>query len=573
MAFNIGTRNNSNINDVIELLNMTAQDFYKGKIQFVDRSYFSHLKANILSGIIDIERTIRGTFGCDLSMASIDENILKQMYPNACLTMFNDGNSVDIEKLSYYLTSLRNINAHVFISKEDTSFLESDFSFLQNKKHFHGSIKYLNNDKVTVAGILFIILNFLRSQSIAILNKDDYLVGVISNGKYELDDGQRFVNEISHTNLEIEIRKKRGSDVATSIMGELFDKASTDGTKYSISIGRETYPTFKVDCTLDGNRLIIQKRSLTRTYYKEDYVLKIEDEKEFIRLANLLPPFGLVDYLYESGITVFNKESASVINGRFEIISKINRPKFYADKNLALLMFKDKASDFRIMSSLMTDGLSRLLLATENFIYRTRKINRGSDYTSLAKALSYINTPDEILNEVIYLRNFCAHGYILNDYLIYRDEVRQFTLEYIIKTIKSLSDFLERNQKDVFNNFKEYKREFLINKILKIKYKIAINYTDKVIDDYPKYDKKELAKKNAFIKNSFFDVTMFNEITNFEIQKIRVIQVHLPDTDDCLYFYDNTKSRERLDFFCSCFGYEIISEKDCGLIIEIELSK
>lgn len=573
MAFKIGTRNNSNINDVIELLNMTAQDFYKAKIQFVDRSYFSHLKANILSGIIDIERTIRGTFGCDLSMVSVDENILKQMYPNACLTMFNDGNSVDIEKLSYYLTSLRNINAHVFISKDDASFLESDFSFLQNQKHFHGSIKYLVDDKVTVAGILFIILSFLRSQSIAILNKDDYLVGVISNGKYELDDGQRFVNEISHTNLEIEIRKKRGSDIATSIMGELFDKASIDGTKYSISIGRETYPTFKVDCTLDGNRLIIQKGSLTRTYYKEDYVLNIEDEKEFIRLANLLPPFGLVDYLYESGITVFNKESASVINDRFEIISKINRPKFYADKNLALLMFKDKASDFRIMSSLMADGLSRLLLATENFIYRTRKINRGSDYTSLAKALSYINTPDEILNEVIYLRNFCAHGYILNDYLIYRDEVRQFTLEYIIKTIKSLSDFLEHNQKDIFNNFKEYKREFLINKILKIKYKIAINYTDKVIDDYPKYDKKELTKKNAFIKNSFFDVTMFNEITNFEIQKIRVIQVHLPDTDDCLYFYDNTKSRERLDFFCSCFGYEIISEKDYGLIIEIELSK
>ena len=108
---------------------------------------------------------------------------------------------------------------------------------------------------------------------------------------------------------------------------------------------------------------------------------------------------------------------------------------------------------------------------------------------------------------------------------------------------------------------------------MKIKYKIAINYTDKVIDDYPKYDKKELAKKNAFIKNSFFDVTMFNEITNFEIQIIRVIQVHLPDTDNCLYFYDNTKSRERLDFFCSCFGYKIISEKDCGLIIEIELSK
>lgn len=573
MAFNIGTKNNSGINDVIEFLNTTAQDFYNGKIKFVDKSYFSRLKANFLGGIIDVERTIRGTFGCDLSMVSIDENQLKQMYPNACLTMFNDGDSVDIEKLSYYLTSLRNINAHVFISKEDNSFLKSDFSFLHNQKHFHGSIKYLIDDRVTVAGILFIILSFLRSQSIATLIKDDFIVGVISNGKYELDDGQRFVDEISHTNLEIEIRKKSGSDIITSLMGELFDRAIIDGTKYSISIGKVTYPTFKVDLTLDGNRLIIQKGSLTRTYYKEEYALKIEDEKEFIRLANLLPPFGLVDYLYESGITVFNKESASRIDDSFELISKINRPKFYADKNLALLILKDKASDFRIVSSLMVDALSRLLLATENFIYRTRKINRGTGYTSLAKALRYINTPDEILTEVIYLRNFSAHGYILNDYLIYRDEVRQFTLEYIVKTIKSLSDFLEHNQKDVFNNFKEYKREYLIDKVVKTKYKIAINYTDKVIDDYPRYDKKELAKKNAFINNSFFDVTMFNEITDFEIQRTRVIQVYLPDTNECLYFYDNRKSRERLDFFCSCFRYEIISEKDYGLIIEIDLSK
>ena len=107
--------------------------------------------------------------------------------------------------------------------------------------------------------LLFIILSFLRSRSIATLIKDDFIVGVISNGKYELDDGQRFVDEISHTNLEIEIRKKSGSDVITSLMGELFDRASIDGTKYSISIGKVTYPTFKIDLTLDGNRLMIQK--------------------------------------------------------------------------------------------------------------------------------------------------------------------------------------------------------------------------------------------------------------------------------------------------------------------------
>lgn len=528
MAFIINTRNSSNINDVIEFLNTTAQDFYSGKIQFVDKSFFSRLKANFLSGLIDIERTIRGTFGCDLSMVSIDESLLKQMYPNACLDLFNKGDSVDIEKMSYYLTSLRNINAHAFIGEEDIAFLKADFSFLQNQKHFHESIKYLVDNKVTVAGIIFIILNFLRSQSISTLVKDDFVIGVISNGKYEIDDGQRFIAEISKTDLEVEIRKVIGSDIITSIVGELIHTISNDGTKHSISIGKEIYPTFKVIFALNDNNLAIEKGSLTRTYYKEDYLLKIDDVKEFIKLSNLLPPFGLVDYLYESNISVFNKETASLINNSFELISKINKPKFYADKNLQLLILKDKASDFRITSSLMVDGLARLFLATENFIYRTRKIYRRMEHTSIAKALRYVGTPEDILNEIVYLRNFSAHGYMLNDYLIYKGQVRQFTLDYIIKTIKSLSGFFEQNQKDIFNNFKEYKREYLINKVIKMKYKIAIAYTDKVIDDYPKYDKNELAKKNGFINNSFFDVTMFNEITNFEIQKVRVVQVHLP---------------------------------------------
>ena len=38
---------------------------------------------------------------------------------------------------------------------------------------------------------------------------------------------------------------------------------------------------------------------------------------------------------------------------------------------------------------------------------------------------------------------------------MFKDDVRQFTLEYIIATIKQLSDYLEINVKDVYNKFKE----------------------------------------------------------------------------------------------------------------------
>ena len=54
-----------NKDDIIEFLNSRADSFYNGKLKFFDRSYDSRYKANLLDGMIDIERTIRGVFGCD----------------------------------------------------------------------------------------------------------------------------------------------------------------------------------------------------------------------------------------------------------------------------------------------------------------------------------------------------------------------------------------------------------------------------------------------------------------------------------------------------------------------------
>ena len=73
-----------NKDDIIEFLNSTADSFYNGKIEFFDRSYDSRYKANLLAGMIDIERTIRGVFGCDLSLKTADYDLIKQMYPHAC---------------------------------------------------------------------------------------------------------------------------------------------------------------------------------------------------------------------------------------------------------------------------------------------------------------------------------------------------------------------------------------------------------------------------------------------------------------------------------------------------------
>ena len=499
------------------------------------------------------------------------------MYPHAC-DMLSINSQDDLSKLSQLLNSLRDLNAHAFLSDTDIAFIKNDFSMLLNEKKMHGSLVYFKDNRITIAGITYLILNFLRSQSISTMVRDDFMIAVVSNGQYAMDNGERFVSEISHVDLEVPIRKAQAEDILGSIFGEYCNRLVLEGEKFFFSIGKETYPTFKVSGSLNKNELTIESGSLTRTYYSSEYSLRIDDKDSFVNLSNSLPMMALVDFLYESKIETFDREAINKVNKEFELFSKTNKPKFYADKKLSLLLYKSAASDFRIISSLMVDALSRIFLSLENFIYRTRGIqrhNRGGsyEYSTIGKALKYIGVPDEIVTEVKYLRNFCAHGYMLNDYLLFKDDVRQFTLEYIIKTIKQLSDYLEANVKDVYNNFKEYKREFLINKVVKTKYKVAIAYSDVVINEFPNYNRTELSKKNGFISNSFFDVTMFNEITSFEIQKTRVIELFVEDINQYLYFFENEKSRERIDFFCSCFGYEIIDTKDYGLIIEMTATK
>ena len=566
-----------NKDDIIEFLNSTADSFYNGKIEFFDRSYDSRYKANLLDGMIDIERTIRGVFGCDLSLETADYDLIKQMYPHACdMLSINDQN--DLSKLSHLLNSLRDLNAHAFLSDTDIAFIKNDFSILLSEKKMHGSIIYLRDGRITIAGITYLILNFLRSQSIANMVKGDFMVAVVSNGQYALDNGERFVSEISRVDLEVSIRKAKADDILGSIFGEYSNRLVMDGNNFSFSIGNETYPTFKVLGSLNKNILTIGSGSLTRTYYSSSYSLKIDDKDNFINLSNSLPMMTLVDFLYESKIETFDREAVNKVNQEFELFSKTNKPKFYADKKLSLLLYKSAASDFRIISSLMVAALSRIFLSLESFIYRTRGIQRHKrndsyEYSTIGKALKHIGVPDEIVTEVKYLRNFCAHGYMLNDYLLFKDDARQFTLEYIIATIKQLSDYLEINVKDVYNKFKEYKREFLINKVVKTKYKVAIAYSDIVIDEFPNYNRVELSKKNGFIRNSFFDITIFNEIANFEIQSTRVIELLVEDINQYLYFFENKKSKERINFFCSCFGYEITDKKDCGLIIKMTAKK
>lgn len=93
MHFELYLRNKKNDeNEIIRFLNSSAKSFYNGSNTYGDNSFDIVLKSAFLSGITDLERTIRGTFDCDLNFANVDIATLNKMFPCAA-AMFNVSNS------------------------------------------------------------------------------------------------------------------------------------------------------------------------------------------------------------------------------------------------------------------------------------------------------------------------------------------------------------------------------------------------------------------------------------------------------------------------------------------------
>lgn len=563
--------NKCDANEIIKFLNSSARDFYDSKDSFKDKMYEISLKAAITSGLTDIERVIRGTFDCDLLLKNADCEALNRMFPNAC-RMFDISSNEKVIKFGEFLSMFRNINAHAFLSKSDMDFFKLDYTFLQREISLNSHIVFYDGS-VTIAGLLYILLNFLREESISNLCKKDFIFGLISSGSYSGDNGERFVQQKSKVDLEIMIAEENNTTIPDALFGKYKNAVSYCDGDFEIEIGSPQYPTFKVLGNLSNNKLLIHAGSLTKTFYREDYCLTISDERAFIELSNQLPPFVLVDLFYEMQVVDFTSLVAERINKEFSFIYKMNRPKFYVDKNLHVLLLPRTASDFRIVSSVFCDSLLKFFLSLESFLYRTRRIDRNQKYSSIGIALDYINTPTEVIKETKYLRNFVAHGYLLDEYLVYREEDRKYTTHYAIKTLNKLLSFLQENYEDVFKNAMKYLRNTLMQRIVSTKYKKIIIFCRDMLTTYPDYDKKDFKIKNGFVNNSTFDIQDLNCFVIPEYTYNQVVKISVPNLDDFLYLNNTSVDNEMLDAFCESNGYIVGSRKENGLLIECKLQK
>ena len=176
-------RNTATEEDAIEFLNLPAKGLYNDSIQFANTSYRSHLKSVILDAVLDLEKVIKGVFNCDILMKNADYALLQKMFPNGT-KMFGANTQEDVSKIGRFFETLRNISAHASACKQDFKLFRNEYSYLKNEKRLNSSVVYENNGFLTIAGLLFIVLNFLRQQSIDITVKQDNIVGIVACGSH-----------------------------------------------------------------------------------------------------------------------------------------------------------------------------------------------------------------------------------------------------------------------------------------------------------------------------------------------------------------------------------------------------
>ena len=67
--------------DIIAFLNSSAESFYKGRFRFLRSSFKNYFKGFLQSELVDIERTIRGTFECGFFLSEPQVQTVSELKP------------------------------------------------------------------------------------------------------------------------------------------------------------------------------------------------------------------------------------------------------------------------------------------------------------------------------------------------------------------------------------------------------------------------------------------------------------------------------------------------------------
>ena len=527
-----------NFDGAIKFLNLEAEKFYRGDIKCFGPRYdfVNTFKSNLLYSIVEFERVIKNSFNSSLKFEDVEVDRFIKMFPNGS-AMFEIKTKEDLQNLGNMFSIFRNMNAHSLNSRLDYKVFRNDFNFLRKQKVYRDDISYLSeNNKLTIAGLIFIIANFGRKNTIKSLTTKDNNFGLVTCGKVCVDSGEDFVATISKTNWEIAIRDDNEEDVSRAILGRLYSKAKTDDKgRFDLLLGEENNYDILVRMNVNQDEITIEHGSLTNVYYINDYKLYLKDKPHFVELANKFPPLIFVDLLYKLNISVFDEKVYEDIisEKKWSLYSKLRFPKFYSDKNIDILLADEKQADLRINSNICNGALMMLFLQLEKLIIKFYNLPLNQfDYSRITELLKIINFPRDQRDKVCALRNLSSHGAILGEYGYTNGDLYHHTLDNAINVLIMMLDYFEKENVRLYESLKNIISLSFINQILTAKTKLYVRESINFINDYPNNtDLTELKKKARFFDNSSFDSGVFKVLNEKTLNADRCLKITMEGLD------------------------------------------
>lgn len=563
-----------NQNDIIKFFNSSAENFYRGQFIFIGKplDFANKFKSDLLYFLVETERVIKATFNSTLNLVGVNLEHFRKMFPNIVDNIFCIKNENDLLRFGNILKVFRNINAHSICSFKDYKVFKSDFSGLEKQKVFNPRIQYFTDDhRLSVAGLAFIIINMGRDRSIKSLTTKNGDIGLITMGKSGIDDGEKFVEKISHVNWEIKIRDDDKKTIEGAVFGNLLEKTKKDFPFcHELLIGGEDFYEHKYYATIGPNRIYVHASTLSDVLYEKDFDLQIKDTKHFMELSNQYPPFIFVDLLYKLNITCFDKKAYEKItnDGCWELYSKPMYSKFYIDKNIDILLADKSKADLRINSNVCNGALYAIFLKLEKLIIKFYKIDlRQIKYSKIGNLLKDIDASPDLARKTQIIRNMVSHGYNFGEHIYIDGQIVEHNLDSSLKLIIDLIEFFEKENNIIANALKNDASSLLINQMLAIKTKLFIRESITFITNYPNITNiGELKKKEKFYNNSSISPKDFAELNEKVNGDLRCILVTSKKFETKLALINNEKGNALLQELLNKTNQSIIQEQNDGVV-------
>ena len=445
----------------------------------------------------NLERLFKGCFGQEIDMdcTPMQYELFLRVFPVIKKALEAADGIETLKQLCKKLGALRNACMHVHSVLFDST-LYMDARFMSELPNY-SPYPYLDKQgRITLAGLFAILMCMANKEMVGCMAASGISdlcnkIGLFAG--YDSLYGKMFSEVLEKqlgTDLEAEIRVVKGNDPLTALWGEYRSKVKADGANFEYySSAQEENSIYKVRGTLteEGGRLTltINRGSFYHLYFPEEYKLFIDDIPYFVELANSVPPFMLIPYLFRKGIHALRHGLLSEADET--LLRKLNKAKFYVDKNVNIILLGKTVSDQRAMSQAATPQALYCLLNLEHNLYwdYEEQIQSKKNYSTLAEGLKAVGVKQSLIDDAVALRNFFAHGSILGDYGGRgRNSYKRFELVDVIRVFKELVLALEDKCPRAHNRLMGDVAQRLAEQMADMKYKDYSQKWDKIIHSH-----------------------------------------------------------------------------------------